>query len=66
MRIRSTFEIQLCHILYAYIYIYIYIYIYACTNLIMLVLELVTLYKTCCNADSVNGGLNPFGLAPPL
>ena len=37
----------------------------AYTNLCY-VLELVTLYKTCCNADFVNGGLNPFGLDPPL
>ena len=38
-----------------------YAYVILCN-----VLELVTLYKTCRNAYFVNGGLNPFGLDPPI
>ena len=54
-----------CHNTYIYIYIYIYMCVCACADLCY-VLELVTLYKTCCDACFVNGGLNPFGLDPPL
>ena len=41
--------------------IFVYAYISLCY-----VSELATLYETCCNAWFVNGGLNPFGLDPPL
>ena len=59
--------------MHVYIHIYIYICIYTyrerciciCVD-IKACLELVTLYKTCCDACVANGGLNPFGLDPPL